>query len=155
MASVAFDKLKELVFNGDFASLDLKAILVEEINPTMETSAGNPLLSAAVYPDVVRLHNAPDAGQPLTEISGTGYTTGGKFLENVGVSVDGGVVSVSASNLTWEGATTTFDAGGVLLINFQGLLFPPIAYLDFGVTRSNVNGPFTLQWLSDGIFKVE
>lgn len=77
------------------------------------------------------------------EISGTGYTAGGKALSNVTVnSTSNGIVYVSFSNPVWDPAQ--FTARGALIYNTTRSN-ASIAVLDFGSDKTQAgNNTFTV-----------
>jgi hypothetical protein len=66
------------------------------------------------------------------EVQGTGYTAGGETLTGVSVAVDGQVVFVTFSNVSWPGAN--FTARGALIYN-ASKSNRSVAVLDFGADR--------------------
>lgn len=75
------------------------------------------------------------------EVTGTGYTAGGKVLTNVTVNTDGYTAYVSFDNPTWSSAT--FTARGALLYN-ASKGNRTIAVIDFGADKT-ASGSFTVQ----------
>ena len=150
MASFAFNNLKNFLLSpiADITSAGAIIVsLIEEVNVDVTTSAS--YLSAIL---------GPDSTTEFTEISGTNYTNPGKLLENTTILVNDGtdVAFLDADDLTWTNANGIISAGGCLLSlsAYTSGESVPLAYLDFGVLRISENGPFTLQWLSDGIIQI-
>ncbi|MBT3239371.1 MAG: hypothetical protein HON98_02585 [Chloroflexi bacterium] len=88
------------------------------------------------------------------EVSGTGYTAGGKVLSNKGITVEDAndLASFDADDPTWTVSTVT--ARAAVLYKDTGLAStsPLIAYIDFGQDFSKAGADFTIQWDSAGIF---
>ena len=91
------------------------------------------------------------------EITGTGYTAGGKTLTNPTITYDAGtnVVKLDADDVSWTAATITaryaviYDATpGSAATN------PLIGYVDFGTDQSASAGTFALNWSSAGVATV-
>ena len=77
--------------------------------------------------------------------SGTGYTTGGKVLQNGTVANQTSVATVTFDTISWTSAT--FGAAyGVLYNNSSSDKL--IVVLDFGGTKSCSNGTFTITFPS-------
>lgn len=87
------------------------------------------------------------------EVSGTGYTAGGKTLVNAALAQDNvnDRAVLSADDLTWPLATLTTRAAVVYKSTGNPATSPLIAYLDFGADET-VNGEdFTIVWHQDGV----
>jgi len=79
------------------------------------------------------------------QVSGTGYTTGGKVLQNGTVANQTSVATVTFDTISWTSAT--FGAAyGVLYNNSSSDKL--IVVLDFGGTKSCSNGTFTITFPS-------
>ena len=79
------------------------------------------------------------------QVSGTGYTTGGKVLQNGTVANQTNVATVTFDTISWTSAT--FGAAyGVLYNNSASDKL--IVVLDFGGTKSCSNGTFTITFPS-------
>ena len=79
------------------------------------------------------------------QVSGTGYTTGGKVLQNGTVANQTNVATVTFDTISWTSAT--FGAAyGVLYNNSSSDKL--IVVLDFGGTKSCSNGTFTITFPS-------
>jgi hypothetical protein len=91
------------------------------------------------------------------QVEGTGYTAGGKTLENQDVTVDTAddKAVFDADNVTW--ADSTITAKGAVIYKYiddsgdPDDTSPLIAYLDFTTDKSSVEGNFTLNFDEDGI----
>lgn len=85
------------------------------------------------------------------EITGTGYTAGGKTLTISQVPTSSGTPSTTAyinfANVVWTGAS--FSADGALIYNSTSGN-KSVAVLSFGGTRSVSGGTFTIQFPAAG-----
>jgi len=88
------------------------------------------------------------------EVSGTGYTAGGKSLSNKTVVQDDAndLAYFDADDVTWSSSTIT--ARYAVLYDNTLATKDLIACFDFGSDKSSSNGDFTLQWDSNGILKL-
>ena len=85
------------------------------------------------------------ASGTANQVSGTGYTTGGKVLQNGTVANQTNVATVTFDTISWTSAT--FGAAyGVLYNNSASDKL--IVVLDFGGTKSCSNGTFTITFPS-------
>ena len=85
------------------------------------------------------------ASGTANQVSGTGYTTGGKVLQNGTVANQTNVATVTFDTISWTSAT--FGAAyGVLYNNSSSDKL--IVVLDFGGTKSCSNGTFTITFPS-------
>ena len=75
------------------------------------------------------------------EVTGAGYSAGGKTLTNVTVTLDGDTAVLDFDDPAWTGAT--FTTRGALLYNASAGN-RAIAVWDFGATESVTAGTFTL-----------
>lgn len=100
-------------------------------------------LKMALYDGYVDMGENTAAYSATNEISGVGYTTGGKALSNVSISsTSNGIVYVSFSNVVWDPAQ--FTARGALIYNFTRAN-ASVATLDFGSDKTQAaNGTFTV-----------
>lgn len=75
------------------------------------------------------------------EVSGTGYTAGGKVCENVTVNVSStGAVYVSFDNISWTGS---FTCRGALIYN-TSKANRSVALLDFGADKTIASKTLTI-----------
>ena len=99
------------------------------------------LYTANPYTTASTTYTAGSANQ----VSGTGYTTGGKVLQNGTVANQTNVATVTFDTISWTSAT--FGAAyGVLYNNSASDKL--IVVLDFGGTKSCSNGTFTITFPS-------
>lgn len=92
-----------------------------------------------------------------TEVSGTGYTSGGITLASKTNTYDAGtnVIMLDAADVTWSSSTIT--ARYAVVYNDSGASAGAkalIGYVDFGSDQSSTNGNFTITWDSTGIVRI-
>lgn len=89
----------------------------------------------------------------INEVSGTGYTAGGKVLTNVSVTQDdaGDKVTVDADDLSWN--NVTFVNGRYLVIYDDTLVTKDICFIyDFGADKSPASDDFNVSINALGLF---
>ena len=92
-----------------------------------------------------------------SEVSGTGYTSGGKGLTGVAVTQTGGEVKVDADDVTWAQTASGFNNAryGVLYkdsgSSTTSLLY---GYIDFGTLKGVDSTDFIISWNDLGVFTV-
>lgn len=92
-----------------------------------------------------------------SEVTGTGYTSGGVTLASKTVTYDSAtnVIILDAADAVWANSTITaryaviYDDSGAT--NAQK---PLIGYVDFGSDQSSTNGNFTVTWDATGIVRI-
>lgn len=90
-----------------------------------------------------------------TEVAnGNGYTTGGQALTNVAVTtVTTNDAKFDADDVSWAISGGSVSALAAVLYNDTDANDPPVAFIDFGGTRTVSSGSnFVLSWNADGIF---
>jgi hypothetical protein len=132
LVNVTSDTLKcQLIGAGNHLGTSLNA-----------TSEGFTTLASAM---------AGDGGGALTEVSGTGYTTGGATLSSVTCTDSGLVTTISCANITWTAASfTAYQA-----IFYDSSVTTPanqvICYWDFGGAQTVTSQNFTLTISGSGL----
>lgn len=89
------------------------------------------------------------------QVSGTGYTAGGKTLTGKTATYDSGTntVKFDADDVTW--ADSTITARYAVVYNDSGATSAQkalVAYFDFTTDRASSNGEFVIRWGADGVF---
>lgn len=100
-------------------------------------------IKAALYTASASLGTTTAAYTAASEITGTGYTTGGKTLTGATISSSGAVGFADFADLQWTSAT--FTARGTLFYNDTHASNGSISSHDFGTSKSVTSGTFTLQ----------
>lgn len=137
MSSLIFNGAKEALLNGDFdfSSDDLKVALV--------TDGYTPDIDADEFFDDVD-----------NEVSGTGYSSGGKSLANVAIGRDDANdrAFLDADDLTWPLATFTARAAVIYQNTGTPSTSRLLAYVDFDEDKISSGQDFTIEWHANGIF---
>jgi hypothetical protein len=139
MANVVYNSFKKNLLNANvnFSTGTITAMLVtSSYSPDQDTHA--------VYSDVTN------------EVTGTGYTAGGKALTNGTVtqnnSTDRGVYD--ADDVTWGTSSITARAAVLYRNTGVGSTSPLIGYFDFTTDQTSASGNFTIQWSANGIVNI-
>ena len=93
-------------------------------------------IKLALYTAEADLNEATTAYTTSNEISGTGYTAGGKVVTGIAVSSSGFTAWVSFDNVVWDPAS--FTARCALLYN-ASKANRSIAVIDFGSDKTGTN----------------
>ena len=136
MASFLYNSAKLRILQGDldFANDQFKVALV----------------TAGYAPD----KDAHEFFADITnEVSGTGYTAGGKVLENISLTQDDqdDRAILDADNLAWSVASFTARAAVIYKNTGSAATSPLLAYIDFEEDLEAAGEDFLLQWHEDGI----
>jgi len=83
------------------------------------------------------------------EVTGDGYTAGGKLLTTPTVTEASRVTTLDADDVEWTASTIT--ARTAVLYDDGAANDPLIAYIDFGEDVSSVDGSFKVVWGASGI----
>ena len=109
----------------------------------------NVALMGSAYPGSVDFSSATYAAISGSEMSGTGYSTGGTALSGQSVSSALGTTTFTGSNTAW-GSAASFTAYGAVLYDVTDSN-SLICWFDFGGGKTVSNGTFTIQWNASGI----
>ncbi len=136
MANILYNKGKTEILKG---GIDL---LTDTIKAALVTSSYTPDKDADTFFDDV-----------TNEVSGTGYTAGGKALANKTVTQDdtNDRAEFDADDATWTVATITARAAVVYKDTGTASTSLLIAYIDFGQDYSTLGEDFTVEWDTEGI----
>ena len=124
------------------------------ITTTMCTSFKQELLEAehdftadtfkvALYADTATLGASTTAYSTSDEVTGTGYTAGGKTLTTVAPTTSNNVAYVDFNDVTWTSSTIT--ARGMLIYN-SSKSNKAVAVYDFGSNQSSSSSTFTVEF---------
>lgn len=100
-------------------------------------------LKIALYTSNATIDASTTAYTTSYEITGTGYTAGGKTLTGATVNTSGTTAYVSFTNVSWTGAS--FTARGALIYN-SSQANKSVAVLDFGADKTVTASTFTIQF---------
>lgn len=109
-------------------------------------SSGGSTFKIALYTSAATLDSATTAYTTSGEVTGVGYTAGGKTLTNISPTTSGTTAFVDFNDVTWTIATIT--ARGALIYNSSSTNYtnPAVCVLDFGMDKSSSSGDFTIQF---------
>jgi hypothetical protein len=96
----------------------------------------------ALFASSATLNKATTAYSTTGEVTGTGYTAGGKTLSGFAVSLDTDTAILDFDDPAWTNATLT--AAGALIYN-SSRSNKAVATYSFGGDVSSTNGTFTAQ----------
>jgi hypothetical protein len=113
-----------------------------EATHDFNASGGN-TFKLALYTSSASLSAATTVYSTSGEVTGTGYTAGGKTLTNVDPAVSGTVGFADFSNISWT--TATFTARGALIYNSTNGN-KAVAVLDFGGDKDVSIGTFSISF---------
>ena len=108
------------------------------------------LVRSAYSPNIDTHKKASDV---TNEITGTGYTAGGRALSGLSVSQDNG-----GDEGVWDGAdviwaSSSLSAAGAVIYDTTAAS-NLICYFDFGGYQVSSSGTFTISWNSEGIINL-
>ena len=137
MASLIYNKGKAEIMKGN----------IDLVNDTIKVM----LVSSSYTPDK---DNDEDRADVTNEVSGTGYSGGGKALSGGIVTQDDSndQAAFDADDLTWTIATLSGVRGAVIYQdNGAAASDTLIAYIDLGDDYGSSSEDFTIEWDADGI----
>ena len=117
------------------------ALLGGEMDFSSDTSQ---TFKIALYTSSATLGASTTAYSTTNEVSGTGYTAGGKTLPVAsGVTSSGTVAYVDFTDITWSSSSIT-ARGALIYKSASGN--PAVAAIDFGGELQSSSGDFTISW---------
>lgn len=105
-------------------------------------STGNKF-TLAMYTTAATLGASTTSFTTGSQVSSSGYTSGGKALVNSGVKVSSAIAITNFSNVSFTGVT--LSARGALIYNTSATN-KAVCVLDFGGTKTATAGTFTVQF---------
>lgn len=81
-----------------------------------------------------------------TEISGTGYTTGGGTVPSITPAINSNAIEVNLGDVVWPNSTITARAAILYKPTGNDSTSTVVAYIDFGTNVSSNNSAFTLDF---------
>ena len=85
-----------------------------------------------------------------SEVTGAGYTAGGKALTSKTVTISGDTIAIDGDS-TWWAASTITARYAVFWDGTDATLKRTICCFDFGADKASSSGTFTLVWNNVGI----
>jgi hypothetical protein len=111
------------------------------------THAAADTYKIALYSDAATLSAATTAYASTNEVTGTGYTAGGKTLTGFSSGLSGSTAYLTFTDVSWTSATIT--ARGCLIYN-SSKTNKAVAAFDFGANIVSTNGTFTVDFPGTG-----
>lgn len=127
--------------------------LMRAINGTAPITANTSKLKIALLKNTYTPSQSTHSSMSdlaIYEISGNGYTAGGKTLTNVTVAFDGPSVKIDAADVIWTNSTLTARYA-VIYISDLTLGNPLVGYIDFGQDISSYLGDYSIVFNAQGI----
>lgn len=134
-----------MAFTGNYACDVFKTGLMDG---TFDFSSDTTqVYKIALYTNSATLNASTAAYTATGEVSGLGYTSGGKEL-TIGVNPTNSndISYLSFDDISWT--TSTITARGALIYKYDGVTNPAVCVLDFGSDKSTTGGTFTVQFPS-------
>ena len=134
-----------MAFTGNFACDVFKTGLMDATFDFSSTTTQ--VYKIALYTNSASLNQDTTAYTTTGEVTGNGYTAGGKVL-TIGVNPTNSndISYLSFDDISWTGST--FTARGALIYKYDGSTNPAVCVLDFGSDKTTTNGTFTVQFPS-------
>lgn len=110
------------------------------------------MLTTASYTPNYSTHSVKS--DVTNEVSGTGYTAGGKSLASVTFATSGGTITWDAADVEWASSTIT-NARYAVIYDDSLTNDPLIGAVDFGGNFSTTAGTFKITWNASGIFTLD
>lgn len=110
------------------------------------------MLTTASYTPNYSTHSVKS--DVTNEVSGTGYTAGGKSLTSITFATSGGTITWDAADVEWASSTIT-DARYAVIYDDSLTNDPLIGAVDFGGNFSTTAGTFKITWNASGIFTLD
>jgi hypothetical protein len=91
-----------------------------------------------------------------TEVSGTGYSTGGTAITSTEITVSTGTLVFDGADVSWSSSTIANAMAAIGYTNVGADTTDQLIWLsDFVNAASSSNGTFSVQWSGSGIFTVD
>lgn len=137
-----------VVYGGCLQSLGNKQINFnsDTFNVVLLGSGYTPSDSHRYYSDI-----------SANEVTGTGYTAGGKALSAPSVAYASNTLTVGASAVIQWTSSTISNAWYAAVVDVtpgSGANNPLISYVSFGQAESDTGGTFQITWNTNGIFQL-
>jgi hypothetical protein len=132
-------------FTGNFACDVFKTGLMD--GTFNFSSSTTQVYRIALYTNAASLNQDTTTYTTTGEVTGNGYTAGGKIL-TIGVNPTNSndISYLSFNDISWTGST--FTARGALIYKADGVTNPAVCVLDFGSDKTTTNGTFSVQFPS-------
>lgn len=132
----------------------LEKMLIDTLGESLEAEDNKVLMVTDSHtPDF----NAHDFRDDITdEVSGTGYTAGGKAFTTTEVTLASGVLTWDSDDVSWASSTISNAMAAVYYTNVGSAGTDQLVLLqDFVTAASTTNGTFTIQQNASGIMTID
>lgn len=111
------------------------------------------LVSASYTPAKSHMVWTATSGPGQYQMTGTGYTAGGRLLTGKSVAVNhtSNLLKWDAADVTWTNSTIANAAGAC--VYFSAAVKRLAAFYSFGTAKSSASGNFTVQWATSGLIR--
>lgn len=133
--------------------LTLEKFLIDTLGDSLEAEDNNILLVTDTYTPNFDTHDFRN--DVTNEVSGTGYSSGGKAYTGTEITLSGGVLTFDAADPSWTGSTIT--ARGSVLYRTTGVAANDELFMahTFGSDVASTAGTFTVGWNASGILTID
>jgi hypothetical protein len=134
--------------------LTLEKFLIDTLGDSLEAEDNKVGMVTDTHTPNFDTHNFRD--DITNEVSGAGYTAGGKAYTTTEVTLSSGTLKYDSDDVAWTGSTIT-SAEAAFLYRDTAAAATDELYLmsDFGSPASTSSGTFTIQWAAAGIFTID
>jgi len=134
--------------------LTLEKMLIDAAGESMEAEDNNVLMVQDAHTPDFNAHNFRD--DITDEVSGAGYSAGGKAITGTEITIAGGVLTFDAADVSWAASSITDAMAAVYYFIVGSAATDQLVSLsDFVTPASTTNGTFTIQWHSNGIITID
>lgn len=133
--------------------LTLEKFFIDTLGDSLEAEDNNIMLVTDTFTPDFDTHDF--RADVTNEVSGTGYTAGGKAYTGTEITLSGGVLTFDAADVSWTSSTIT--ARGSILYRTTGVAANDELFMahTFGSDVSSTSGTFTVAWNASGLFTLD
>lgn len=134
--------------------LTIEKQLIDTLGQSYEAETHKVLMVQDTHTPDFTTHDFRD--DITNEVSGTGYTAGGKAITTTEITLASGTLTFDGDDVSWPSSTITSAMAAVHYFNVGTAATDPLGFLsDFVTAASSSSGTFTIQWNASGIFQVD
>lgn len=133
--------------------LTLEKFFIDTLGDSLEAEDNKILLVTDTYTPAFDTHDFRN--DVTNEVSGTGYTAGGKAYTSTEITLSSGVLTYDAADVSWTSSTIT--ARGSVLYRDTTVSTTDELYMahTFGSDIASTAGTFTVAWNASGILTLD